>query len=668
MGEWADGVVAWNKGLSHDAGHKDNPPQPNYTPKTTTRVSGLTMLHELLLVLSGHPGDLFVPFPPPPFVPNTFAIPPDFPLLHDAERRALDRLAHLGWLYKQIVDFIQTVQNGNAIGRSQQRQTNMDNGRELPRGAYILAMCTSAHESLGQYRRVIVDCEERILNKDLEAGGGCVPISHIMSLFARWELILQPLNRLMQDIAQCPADWHGCQLLDLLMERSNTGVGEVRQVMEKMARDVHAVMYKQMASWMVYGYLADPDEEFFITPYQPTPPSSPTGAGPTTAPRVSNWKNQFSLDESMIPGHIPLKLAESILFVGKAISTVRKDTTALSPTTPALTIPSSKRRKQPLSLPPSLASAHLSLLLTLSRNPTGPTSLSTATQILHLHKTIHTIRRSTAEWLFRRVLVGEHDITRYLQSFKDYFLLGRGDFAVNLIEQFAGLRRAKLAAGSSVVTERKGTSSSSSSSQPATQQAAIQIKEQELNALLIKSSIGTLCEDDPDLDKFRLRLLTPQPTSVTLGASRRASKRPLPARASLGPLPPNKNATAHLFDDLLLGGVPLRLQYAVAWPLDLFLTEDEMTKYARLWSFLIGWKRIQWRLTQLWGVLRGGWVGGRRKKGGKGKKDKGAEEDEANKSIFYESEREKEREKIVWRVRSKMMFFVDAVWGHAQVG
>lgn len=615
------------------------------------------MLHELLLVLSGHPGDLFVPFPPAPFVPNTFAIPPDFPLLHDAERRALDRLARLGWLYKEIMDFIHMVRNSNAVGRSQQP----DDNKEIPRGAYILAMCTSAHESLGHYRKAIIDCEEKILNKDLEVGGGCVPISQITSAFARWELILQPLNRLMKDIAMSPADWHGCLLLDLLMERSNTGVGEVRQVMEKMARDVHGVMYKQMASWMVYGYLTDPDDEFFIKPYQPTPPSSPSGdRAVTTVPKISNWQNQFSLDESMIPGYIPYKLAESILFVGKAISTVRKDTTSFTQVPPTSSTLSSKRI-QPLSLPTSLASAHLSLLLTLSHKPLG-SNLSTATQILHLHKTIHIIRRSTAEWLFRRVLVGEHDITRYLHSFKDYFLLGRGDFAANLIEQFTGLRRAKIAAGNSTVTERNSSMGGSSAVAP-----AIQIKEQELNALLIKASVGTLCEDDPDLDKLRLRLPTPQ----VAAPPPRPSKRPT-VRASSSLLLPAAASTAHLFDDLLLGGVPLRLQYMVVWPLDLFLTEDEMNKYARLWSFLIAWKKVQWRLTQLWGVLRGGWVGGR--SGGKkevrvkSKKGKKKGEDEANRSMFYENEREKEREKVVWRVRGKMMFFVDAVWGHAQVG
>jgi hypothetical protein len=53
------------------------------------------MLHELLVTMMGHPGDIFQE-------QLDFKITPGFTLLHIAEKTTLEQLAQLGYLYKRI--------------------------------------------------------------------------------------------------------------------------------------------------------------------------------------------------------------------------------------------------------------------------------------------------------------------------------------------------------------------------------------------------------------------------------------------------------------------------------------------------------------------------------------------------------------------------------------
>jgi hypothetical protein len=64
------------------------------------------MLHELLLALAGHPGDVFKPYPETR--PKTFVVPPDFPL-HSAEKTSVQRLAHLGFLCQTLSEFCRSA-------------------------------------------------------------------------------------------------------------------------------------------------------------------------------------------------------------------------------------------------------------------------------------------------------------------------------------------------------------------------------------------------------------------------------------------------------------------------------------------------------------------------------------------------------------------------------
>ncbi|KAG2180953.1 hypothetical protein INT43_008533 [Umbelopsis isabellina] len=550
------------------------------------------MLHELLLVLSGYPGDVFTPSPAEHT--NTFAIAADFPLLHDAERAALNRLAHLGWLYSQIDSFVRSIRNTatcNAIEAN------------TPHGSYVQALAVALNSVLKQYREAIIDCEKRILEKQ-DHLNGAVPIIYIASTFSKWFTVLPALKKLIAEIEEHPVQWHGCRLLNLIVKKSYTGVVDLRDILNDILHQLHIVMYKQITSWMIYGHLSDPWQEFFITPRQPLPSPSTSNASlsppmPSTATGndhfTTNSTGQFDhcLEEKLIPSHIPLDLAESILFVGEIVKTVRDNSSA-----------------QINSLPKNMIDHHLELLLQLSSASGREKHTTSAIKVLQLQNIVNTIRRSTSEWIFHQVLVGEHDILRYLKSFKDFYLLGQGDFARNLIEEGDRLAGPHIEPDSNNPERRP----------------PVRYGRRQMDTLIQRAQIGCLCEDWPELSKYSIR--------------------------SYRGYDPVYSFPSFLLNDT----APVLLDYHYRWPLNLFLTSDDMQCYNFLWEFLISLKKVQSKLNSLWVVLRGGWSGIRSEKGFSETYQEGS----------YSQESMKQRERLVWRVRSKMLFWIDALWYHVQ--
>lgn len=557
------------------------------------------MLHELLLVLSGYPGDVFISSPAAPQESTTFAIASDFPLLHDAERSALNKLAHLGWQYSQIDGFVRGIRNSMTSNTIRAATAVV----AVPHGSYIQALAVALNDILKEYRDTIINCEQRILGKQ-DYLNGAVPIVHIATAFAKWTIILPALSKLLSEIEADPTKWHGCRLLDLIVMKSHTGVAELRDIAHRVLYHLHMVLYKQITSWMIYGHLSDPYHEFFITKRipLPSPSNSNTSISPAFASTAgeqetpgSNASGQFDhcLEQYFIPSHIPLDLAESILFVGEIVKTVRDNSTT-----------------QSNMLPTGMIERHLQLMLQLTNTPNN-TSYS-ASNILQLQRVVSIIRRATAEWMFHQVLVGDHDILRYLESFKDFYLLGQGDFARNMIDECDQL--------SSIAKD--------SSDMAAPERRPHRYGRRQLDAVLHKAQVGCVCEDSQELFRYALRT----------------------TRSQDGQQP-----ELPLFSSFLFNNTPTSLKYHYRWPLNLFLTAADLSHYASMWEFLISLKKVQSKLNSLWVVLRGGWA------------IASTRTDAKDQQGPWSMDSMKQRERLVWRVRSKMLFWIDALWCHVQV-
>ncbi|KAI9486843.1 MAG: gamma-tubulin complex component protein [Benjaminiella poitrasii] len=580
------------------------------------------MLHELLFMLLGHPGDVFVPYPYQNS--STFAIRSNFPLLHPSEGESLNQLGQLGWIYSSVHQFITTINDFQTLTLRNTTQ---------PHGAYIQSLATSIENILNDYRNDILDMEKRILNKEDDAGAGVIPLALLTVHLNRWQIVFPALRNLMGTLKADPARYHGCRLFDLLMQESKTGVHEWRVEIEKMTLQLHDVLYRQLTMWMVYGQWVDPDDEFFIVPF------STDTAMTEDQDRVTGaaWNRLYAVDYDRVPSHIPHSIADSILFVGKAIATVNEmDKLPLSISQqedsslrPIDMLGKSVRRPamyhhyqhKTLQVPAEMKNRHLELLSSLYSQKTKK-SMPSSLWIRYpqqLESVVGQIRRSTAEWLFSQVLVGEHGLHHYLQSFRNVFLLNYGDLSSRFLDECALWRKRSLhRTHSDEEHRRRRRSSTLTDSGQQMSRTELILRHQELNALLAKASIGTEAEDQ--LTGYRL-------------------------------LVDEEEAKDYPFSDLLLKQVCVVLTFDLEWPIDLFLTKDDLKRYSQLWSFLMSLKSTEMTLKELWKTDRSSGVN--------------VEETRSGHQPMQSVDEYNER--FVWRVRSLMLFWIETLWRHIQV-
>ncbi|KAI8637846.1 Spc98 family-domain-containing protein [Parasitella parasitica] len=255
-----------------------------------------------------------------------------------------------------------------------------------------------------------------------------------------------------------------------------------------------------------------------------------------------------------------------------------------------------------ITIPLDMKKKHLQLLLSLYSSPasakeSGCLSSPWIRYPRQLQAIVSQVRRSTADWLFSQVLVGEHGLHRYLDSFRHVFLLNYGDLASNFIDECTLWRRRSL---------QKSDGISKIQSNPS--KTAIIFRHQELNALLGKASIGTAAEDQ--LQGFKLLLQEEQTKKYPFA------------------------------DLLLLVDLRMVLTFDLEWPIDLFLSKSDLKNYSHLWSFLISLKNTQMSLGSLYQLLR-------------------CRQDDAGPVGAY-------HERMVWRTRTLMLFWVDTMWNHVQ--
>lgn len=604
------------------------------------------MLHELLITLSGYPGDIFKPFPFEPETATTFAIT-DFPLLHPAEKEGLNRLAQLGFYFKEFNTFITSCRSP-----SQQRgQITPSNGEAsnvpTPPGLYLRAMANALDKKLQSYRQVIVQTEAAILSGE-DNLGGIVPLSTISGRFAPYQLVFPAIANLLSDIesaALTEAPYSGGRLINLLQDRSASGVPIQKEWMTELLQGCCAVMLRQITSWVIHGQIQDPFGEFFVVQLESSHGAGETNQGsrystgsfvrsraatslgpdtvsPSTvltgsaalSPSIK-WQTGYGLDEQMIPAMIPTALAHAMLFIGKSIATVRQ------------------AKPKPIPIPQSITQRHLDLLLPLISTSSEKMEIkSVSDEVLNLNlltAVIHQIRKDIANHLWVVVQVGEK-VVKTLESFKRYFLLCDGEFGLGLITALEEFKRNRLSRMGQFIT---------------TTATSIGIRDHDLGGMLKKAAQDTPAQNDTALTSFEFRIV--KPAQKLTGSEQ------------------DQPPTFGMFDDQLLG-IPVRLTYTLSWPLDLFLTIEDLDQYSDVFAFLMTIRKSQVRLQQAWIEIKS--LTQRltnRRRGGDarayGRRIKGTETDERN------AEQEAEMLKHIAAFRSNMVFVVDCLWTYIQV-
>lgn len=209
---------------------------------------------EILLVLAGHNSSFFeaADASTPPTVAAAFA-----DLLHPGEKVELEALARISWRYKKIKAAYRSLLQPSKTGQT---------------SPYMAALFVCLNDILkSEYESLIIDTEAGILKKDesFVASGSFVPLSAIRATFSEWDAPLAALESLLDRLALLPdgtrpnggqrVHWPPGKLIDLLIDRSETGVERVASIMTRLSTAVQRVWRLQLTAFLIHGTLATSD-------------------------------------------------------------------------------------------------------------------------------------------------------------------------------------------------------------------------------------------------------------------------------------------------------------------------------------------------------------------------------------------------------------------------
>ncbi|CAG7949649.1 unnamed protein product [Penicillium nalgiovense] len=402
---------------------------------------------------------------------------------------------------------------------------------------------------LGEFQKKILEVERAILAEDsgYVGGYGIVPLSTIVGEFAPWTRRMEWLwavIRFIQPERKSTGTLHGstgAALIDHLRTEAQTGYLDIKEIALQLATAAETAWMKQLSMWLLYGNLPIyGKEDFFIQ----------------EDTEKENEEAQFSINVRLLPDFVTAQTAGSILFIGKSLNHIRaKRKTSIAGTSTA---------------PVTLYREHIEQLAGL-KSPISSSKLTTAVDSIRLSLSQSTLSK----------LLPLPKILEILTLLHNFLLLGRGEFAVALVAH----------ADSRIEESRRR---GPSATRPFGKLDVLTIKEGDVTAALAEAWAELFSlqkEEDPADEELELAR-----DLLCLSVSGRKSGRPMtPAQA---PNSISKISTVS-FEDLLFP-TPTNLTAHIRAPLDLFISSSDIVIYSKIHSYLLGIRRAQIRLGDLW--------------------------------------------------------------------
>ncbi|KAK6361534.1 hypothetical protein TWF730_005254 [Orbilia blumenaviensis] len=532
------------------------------------------MLHELFLILAGHSSPLFTP-----------ELPDNFPLVSPSERALLNDLASLGILHRRIrysCDLI-TSHHPSTVAR---------------------AVACGIVNHLQKFRTQVTDTEKLIINHDdLFVGAyNIVPLSKIVALFSGWRRVLEymeALTKLMlfgetaglrtretedeeeeeeeledaEDIEDDAASEiltqrgvKGARIIDRLREDMHTGYPSIEELVIELLTTAELAWLRQVSTWVLYGRLPTFGASDFMIR------EMATGEQDEEEDDVEETmlSLDFALSRSNIPKFVTPQTASSILFVGRALHQIRRKGGLIKAGSKAAATVTSEK---------VLLQEHLAILQDL-KTPLSPVLFQAAISSIRDSLSMNTLQ----------LLLPTEQILDVLHILREFYLLGRGEFAIGLVEQADESIRKRLTRPT-LFKSKTGTSL-----------GTITVKDGEVGNVLKRTWAALYLrqaeeEHDDRLDRARevLYLTLQNQDGSTVGYT------PGTAPVKVPLIVKNLDKTA--FGDLLLG-VPISLGFNLTWPLELFLTPQDLEIYQYLFHYLLSIRRAQMKLQAMWQARR----------------------------------------------------------------
>jgi hypothetical protein len=193
-------------------------------------------------------------------------------------------------------------------------------------------------------------------------------------------------------------------------------------------------------------------------------------------------------------------------------------------------------------------------------------------------RTIASIRQSLSQTTLQRLLPLSR-VVEILGLLREFFLLGRGEFAIALISEADEKIRSRWRRNDNLAYDKRDGLGS------------IVVKEGEVSAILTRTwaSMGSLQGQQEDQDE-----------DEQLELARDLLKLVITKTASITPSKSISIASTP-FRNLLLS-VPVVLTMHIPSPLDLFLTPSDLQNYSSINAYLLSIHRAHLRLTDLWKI------------------------------------------------------------------
>ncbi|KAL4753292.1 hypothetical protein BDW72DRAFT_36971 [Aspergillus terricola var. indicus] len=494
------------------------------------------MLHEILLSLSGQQSSLFS------FQAEEDAVSEEsFPLLSPPEKALLASLARLSRLHARL-----------------QAHTALICSSHTSVICRAVSTAIRSHH-LGAFQKKILEVEKAILVEDsgYVGGYGIVPLATVVGEFAPWTRRLEWLWGVVRFILPTTKKEHtqsctGAGLIDHLRRESHTGYTDIEKIVLQLIGAAETAWMRQLSTWLLYGNLPILGKtDFFIQEAD-----TKENEGPVSTV-------QFTIHTQLIPQFVSSHTAASILFIGKTLNLMR-----------AKRGPSGYTPDGLLASPVTLQSEHISHLAGLKSPISGP----------ELSNAVDSIRTSLSQSTLSKLLPLPK-ILEILSLLHNFLLLQRGEFATALV----------LHADARLRERRRGPETSSAR-HVSNSVDGLAIKDGDVATTLTKTWAELYSlqnEEDPvddelDLARELVRLsLKPREHGQNPGSSGDAAADPV-AETSNTP-----------FDDLLFP-TSTSLSVQVRPPLDLFLSASDISIYSKMHSYLLGIRRAQIRLGDLW--------------------------------------------------------------------
>lgn len=504
------------------------------------------MLHEILLSLSGHPSPLLKAE-----LSSSSAISP-------SERQLLASAAHLSDLHAKLIKHAAriTTSHPSTVCRA------------------IATAIQSVH--LAALRRTVLDVEAAILRDDPALVGAyhIVPLTAVMGSFQPWLRRLEWLWEVVQFIeARDDRDdrddggdggrlcW-GARAIDRLRAELQSGYRDVEETALTLVAAAETAWLRQVSAWIFYGRLptAAGGEDFFIR--------SRSGGGGGGG----KGEDEYIIVAGLLPAFVTPATATSMLFIGQSLNQIRERS---STTTMGGGFNNTAAKLQAIAnLPSPLNSASF----------TG---------------TIRDIRQSLSQDVLEQILPLS-EVMSTMQLLREFFLLGRGEFAMALTQEADERIRGRWRRAGHLAHEKQsgggvqGVTIKSGEVSAVLARAWAAMSSYELQA--VGNHNGGSVEDDGNdgddtlldraRDLLRLQLLKSKPDIP-------AHTRPLlsdAAAASLASSPFNT----------LFFSVPVTLAIRLPPAVDMVISPSDMQLYCCVNAYLLSLRRAHIRLTDLW--------------------------------------------------------------------